>query len=206
MTPDYTYGHTVTKSVNDYLTSQGGWAQVTDQVSPLGTQDFSQYLTNVANSCAEVIINVNWGRDAVLSVQQGQAVRLTPEDEDGDPRGPLPRQGSGSRAHRRRPSRPPTSGGRSRTGSHSPRCSSTPSRRNADHRSGMGPRTPATCSSRSGRAWSPRLAPFTRRTLSNSTRSGETFPSMVGRRALPPRGPPIDLPRRHRPRQKRRRT
>jgi ABC-type branched-subunit amino acid transport system substrate-binding protein len=37
MTPDYTYGHTVTKSVNDYLTSQGGWTQVTNQVSPLGT-------------------------------------------------------------------------------------------------------------------------------------------------------------------------
>ena len=27
MTPDYTYGHTVTKSVNDYLTSQGGWTR-----------------------------------------------------------------------------------------------------------------------------------------------------------------------------------
>ena len=25
MTPDYTYGHTVTKSVNDYLTKNGGW-------------------------------------------------------------------------------------------------------------------------------------------------------------------------------------
>jgi branched-chain amino acid transport system substrate-binding protein len=79
MTPDYTYGHTVTKSVNDYLTSQGGWAQVTDQVSPLGTQDFSQYLTNVANSRAEVIINVNWGRDAVLSVQQAKQFGLTPK-------------------------------------------------------------------------------------------------------------------------------
>src|SRR4029079_2729042 len=50
MTPDYTYGHTVTKSVNDYLTQNAGWQQVTDQVSPLGTQDFSQYLTNIANS------------------------------------------------------------------------------------------------------------------------------------------------------------
>ena len=79
MTPDYTYGHTVTKSVNDYLTSQGGWTQVTDQVSPLGTQDFSQYLTNVANSRAEVIINVNWGRDAVLSVQQAKQFGLTPK-------------------------------------------------------------------------------------------------------------------------------
>jgi ABC-type branched-subunit amino acid transport system substrate-binding protein len=79
MTPDYTYGHTVTKSVNDYLTSQGGWTMVTNQVSPLGTQDFSQYLTNVANSGAEFIINVNWGRDAVLSVQQAQQFGLTPK-------------------------------------------------------------------------------------------------------------------------------
>ena len=27
MTPDYTYGHTVTKSVNDYLTKNGGWTR-----------------------------------------------------------------------------------------------------------------------------------------------------------------------------------
>jgi ABC-type branched-subunit amino acid transport system substrate-binding protein len=59
MTPDYTYGHTVTKSVNDYLTKNGGWTQVTNQVSPLGTQDFSQYLTNIANSGADVIVNDN---------------------------------------------------------------------------------------------------------------------------------------------------
>jgi len=79
MTPDYTYGHTVTKSVNDYLTSQAGWTMVTNQVSPLGTQDFSQYLTNIANSGAEFIVNVNWGRDAVLSVQQAKQFGLTPK-------------------------------------------------------------------------------------------------------------------------------
>ena len=79
MTPDYTYGHTVTKSVNDYLTQKGGWTQVTNQVSPLGTQDFSQYLTNIANSGADAIINVNWGRDAVLSVQQAKQFGLTPK-------------------------------------------------------------------------------------------------------------------------------
>jgi ABC-type branched-subunit amino acid transport system substrate-binding protein len=79
MTPDYTYGHTVTKSVNDYLTKNGEWTQVTDQVSPLGTQDFSQYLTNIANSGADVIVNVNWGRDAVLSVQQAKQFGLTPK-------------------------------------------------------------------------------------------------------------------------------
>ncbi len=79
MTPDYTYGHTVTKSVNDYLSTHGGWTMVTNQVSPLGTQDFSQYLTNIANSGAEFIINVNWGRDAVLSVQQAKQFGLTPK-------------------------------------------------------------------------------------------------------------------------------
>jgi ABC-type branched-subunit amino acid transport system substrate-binding protein len=79
MTPDYTYGHTVTKSVNDYLTSQGGWTMVTNQISPLGTQDFSQYLTNIANSGAEFIINVNWGRDAVLSTQQAKQFGLIPQ-------------------------------------------------------------------------------------------------------------------------------
>ena len=40
MTPDYTYGHTVTKSVNDYLTKNGGWTMVTNQVSPLGAPDY----------------------------------------------------------------------------------------------------------------------------------------------------------------------
>ncbi len=79
MTPDYTYGHTVTKSVNDYLTKNGGWTMVTNQISPLGTQDFSQYLTNIANSGAEYLINVNWGRDAVLSIQQAKQFGILPK-------------------------------------------------------------------------------------------------------------------------------
>ena len=79
MTPDYTYGHTVTKSVNDYLTEHGGWKMVTNQVSPLGTADFSNYLTNIANSGADVLINVNWGRDAVLSIQQAKQFGILPK-------------------------------------------------------------------------------------------------------------------------------
>jgi ABC-type branched-subunit amino acid transport system substrate-binding protein len=79
MTPDYTYGHTVTKSVNDYLTQNAGWTMVTNQVSPLGTQDYSQYLTNIANSGAEFLINVNWGRDAVLSTQQAHQFGIIPK-------------------------------------------------------------------------------------------------------------------------------
>ena len=79
MTPDYTYGHTTTKSTADYLTQQGGWTVVTNQVSPLGTQDFSQYLTNIANSGGEFLINVNWGRDAVLSTQQAHKFGILPK-------------------------------------------------------------------------------------------------------------------------------
>ncbi len=78
MTPDYTYGHTVTKSMDDYLSQNGGWKMVTNQVSPLGAPDFSSYLTNIANSGAEFLINVNWGHDAVLSVQQAKQFGILP--------------------------------------------------------------------------------------------------------------------------------
>jgi len=71
MTPDYTYGHTVTKSMQDYLAT-AGWTTVTNQVSPLGAPDYSSYLLNIANSGADVLINVNWGHDAVLSTQQAK--------------------------------------------------------------------------------------------------------------------------------------
>jgi ABC-type branched-subunit amino acid transport system substrate-binding protein len=79
MTPDYTYGHTVTKSVNEYLTQNGGWTMVTNQVSPLGAPDYSSYLTNIANSGAEFLINVNWGHDAVLSTKQAKQFGLLPK-------------------------------------------------------------------------------------------------------------------------------
>jgi ABC-type branched-subunit amino acid transport system substrate-binding protein len=69
LTPDYTYGHTVQKSMLDALV-KGGWTMVTDQVSPLGTSDFSSYLLNVANSGADVVVNINWGNDAFQSVKQ----------------------------------------------------------------------------------------------------------------------------------------
>jgi ABC-type branched-subunit amino acid transport system substrate-binding protein len=79
MTPDYTYGHTVTKSMNDYLTKNAGWTMVTNQVSPLGAPDYSSYLTNIANSGAEFLINVNWGHDAVLSTQQAKQFGILPK-------------------------------------------------------------------------------------------------------------------------------
>ncbi len=71
LTPDYTYGHTVRQSVENAM-KQGGWTTVTNQISPLGTTDFSSYLLNVANSGADVVVNINFGRDAVLSIKQAK--------------------------------------------------------------------------------------------------------------------------------------
>jgi len=72
LTPDYTYGHTVQHSMEDFLNRNGGWTTVTNQVAPLGSPDYSSYLLNVANSGADVLLNVNWGHDAVLSIKQAQ--------------------------------------------------------------------------------------------------------------------------------------
>jgi ABC-type branched-subunit amino acid transport system substrate-binding protein len=71
LTPDYTYGHTVQKSMEEFLKT-AGWTTVTNQVAPLGAPDYSSYLLNVANSGADYLLNINWGHDAVLSIQQAK--------------------------------------------------------------------------------------------------------------------------------------
>ncbi len=71
LTPDYTYGHTVTKSMQDYLAT-AGWTTATNQVAPLGAPDYSSYMLNIVNSGADYLLNVNWGHDAVLSTQQAK--------------------------------------------------------------------------------------------------------------------------------------
>jgi ABC-type branched-subunit amino acid transport system substrate-binding protein len=72
LTPDYTYGHTVQQSMEKFLGEKGGWTTVTNQVAPLGAPDYSSYLLNVANSGADYLLNINWGHDAVLSIQQAE--------------------------------------------------------------------------------------------------------------------------------------
>ncbi|HTR86649.1 MAG TPA: substrate-binding protein [Reyranella sp.] len=72
LTPDYTYGHTVQKSMSEFLNKEGGWSTVTNQVCPLGAPDYSSFLLNIANSGADIFLNINWGHDAVLSIQQAK--------------------------------------------------------------------------------------------------------------------------------------
>ncbi len=71
LTPDYTYGHTVRQSMQEFL-GKGGWTVATNQVCPLGSSDFSSYLLNIANSGADVFVNINFGNDAVQSIKQAK--------------------------------------------------------------------------------------------------------------------------------------
>jgi branched-chain amino acid transport system substrate-binding protein len=71
LVPDYTYGHTVFDSMNEF-TKQVGWTTVSEQLAPLGTTDFSSYLLNIANSGADVFVNVAFGADATSSTKQAE--------------------------------------------------------------------------------------------------------------------------------------
>jgi len=54
------------------FTEQTGWTTVTEQLAPLGTTDFSSYLLNIANSGADVFVNVAFGADATASTKQAE--------------------------------------------------------------------------------------------------------------------------------------
>lgn len=71
LTPDYTYGHTVFNSMKEF-TGELGWTVATEQLSPLGTTDFSSYLLNAAASGADVFVNICFGADAVNSIKQAK--------------------------------------------------------------------------------------------------------------------------------------
>ncbi len=71
LTPDYAFGHSVQESI-EAAVKAGGWTTVTNQVAPLGSADYSSYLLNIANSGADVFLNINYGGDAVRATQQAQ--------------------------------------------------------------------------------------------------------------------------------------
>ena len=71
LVPDYTYGTSVYNSMKEF-TEKEGWKTVTEQLAPLGTTDFSSYLLNIANSGADVFVNVAFGADATASTKQAE--------------------------------------------------------------------------------------------------------------------------------------
>ncbi|MEQ8964861.1 MAG: substrate-binding protein [Azospirillaceae bacterium] len=69
LTADYTWGWTQEESIKE--TTEGlGWETVEAVRTPLGAGDFSQYLTPVLNSGADVLILNHYGKDMVNSLTQ----------------------------------------------------------------------------------------------------------------------------------------
>lgn len=71
LVPDYTYGHTVFDSTS-HFTEQQGWETVSKVMVPVGASDYSSYLLNIANSGADVFVNVCFGNDSVASSKQAK--------------------------------------------------------------------------------------------------------------------------------------
>ena len=84
LTPDYAFGHSVQESI-EAAVKAGGWTTVTNQVAPLGSADYSSYLLNIANSGADVFLNINYGGDAVRSLQQAQQFGILKKQDLGVP-------------------------------------------------------------------------------------------------------------------------
>jgi len=69
LTADYTWGWTQEESLKN-ATEKLGWQTVAAVRTPLGIGDFSQYITPVLNSGADVLILNHYGKDMVNSLRQ----------------------------------------------------------------------------------------------------------------------------------------
>lgn len=69
LTADYTWGHTQYASIKESTEGQG-WNTVDNIMTPLGTTDYSQFLTAVLNSDADVLVLNHYGKDMNNSLTQ----------------------------------------------------------------------------------------------------------------------------------------
>nr|WP_049917181.1 substrate-binding protein [Halogeometricum pallidum] len=67
---DYSWGQTQQASMKKFMTEVAGWEQVKSVATPLGTSDYQSYLSEAANSGADVLILNHYGLDGANSVQQ----------------------------------------------------------------------------------------------------------------------------------------
>jgi len=69
LTADYTWGWTQEESIKQ-TTEELGWKTVATVRTPVGAGDFSQYITPVLNSGADVLILNHYGKDMINSLTQ----------------------------------------------------------------------------------------------------------------------------------------
>ena len=82
LTADYTWGWSQEGSIKKY-TEQLGWKTASAVRTPLGAGDFSQYITPVLNSGADVLVLNHYGRDMVNSLTQAVQFGLRDKQVNG---------------------------------------------------------------------------------------------------------------------------
>ncbi len=82
LTADYTWGWTQEELIKD-ATEKLGWKTVAAVRTPLGAGDFSQYITPVLNSGADVLILNHYGKDMVNSLTQAVQFGLRDKQVNG---------------------------------------------------------------------------------------------------------------------------
>lgn len=82
LTADYTWGHSQYQSIKE-ATEQQGWSTVNNILTPLGSPDFSQFLVEVLNSDADVLVLNHYGKDMVNSLSQAIQFGMRDLQKDG---------------------------------------------------------------------------------------------------------------------------
>ncbi len=82
LTADYTWGWTQEESIKN-ATEKLGWKTAKAVRTPLGAGDFSQYITPVLNSGADVLILNHYGKDMVNSLRQAVQFGLRDKQVNG---------------------------------------------------------------------------------------------------------------------------
>jgi len=82
LTADYTWGWSQEGSIKKY-TEKLGWQTTAAVRTPLGAGDFSQYITPVLNSGADVLVLNHYGRDMVNSLSQAVQFGLRDKQVNG---------------------------------------------------------------------------------------------------------------------------
>lgn len=82
LTADYTWGWTQEESIKD-TTEALGWKTVATVKTPVGAGDFSQYITPILNSGADVLILNHYGKDMINSLTQAVQFGLRDKQVNG---------------------------------------------------------------------------------------------------------------------------
>lgn len=82
LTADYTWGWTQEESIRN-STEAIGWETTETVLTPVGAGDFSQYITPVLNSGADVLILNHYGKDMVNSLTQAVQFGLRDKQANG---------------------------------------------------------------------------------------------------------------------------